>query len=197
MPELEDPFSTSTSLLNQVRAGEALAWYRLVNIYTPLIVLWSRQHGMRGVDNEDIVQNVFVAVERHIEEFGHDRPENSFRAWLWTITRSKIMDQLRFKKKNPNAIGGQDFVRFEAAGDSSADERNASDSAHDLKVLIAATLEIIRQDFSQQTWRAFWLTAAMGQRPSEVAQELGMTAAAVCMCRARVLRRLRETIRHE
>ena len=82
MPELEDPFSTSTSLLNQVRSGEKLAWYRLVNIYSPLIVLWSRQHGMRGVDTEDIVQNVFVAVERHIEEFGRDRSENSFRAFL-------------------------------------------------------------------------------------------------------------------
>ncbi len=197
MPELEDPFSTSTSLLNQVRSGEKLAWYRLVNIYSPLIVLWSRQHGMKAQDTEDIVQNVSVAIERHIEEFGRDRSENSFRAWLWTITRSKIMDQLRFAKKNPTAIGGEDFVRFEAASDSLAEERNASESANDLKLLIAATLEIIRQDFSHQTWTAFWLTAAIGRRPSEVARELGMTAAAVCMCRARVLRRLRETIRHE
>jgi RNA polymerase sigma-70 factor (ECF subfamily) len=197
MSELVDPLSTSTSLLNQVRAGETLAWYRLVNIYTPLIVLWSKQHGMKGVDTEDIVQNVFVAVAKHIAEFGHNRSENSFRAWLWTITRSKIMDQLRFTKKNPSAKGGEDFVKFEAANNSLTGERNASESAHDLNLLIAATLEIIRQDFSQQTWKAFWLTAAMGRRPSEVAQELEMTAAAVCMCRARVLRRLRETIRHE
>ena len=197
MSELVDPLSTSTSLLNQVRAGETLAWNRLVNMYTPLILLWSKQHGMRGVDTEDIVQNVFVAVEKHIEEFGHNRSENSFRAWLWTITRSKIMDQLRFSKKNPKALGGEDFGKFEAANERLAEERNASESAHDLKVLIAGTLEIIRKDFSQQTWTAFWLTTAMGRRTSEVAQQLGMTAAAVCMCRARVLRRLRETIRRE
>ncbi len=195
MSEQEDPYQTSVLLLKLVRSGEKSAWYRLVNIYTPLIVLWSRQHGMRGADIEDITQNVFIAVEKHIEGFGNERAENSFRAWLWTITRSKIMDQLRLEKRNPITIGVQDLARFESVGYNLDEERNAS--ANELKVLIAATLKFIRQDFSDQTWTAFWSTAALGQRPKEVASELGMTAAAVCMCRARVLRRLRETLRIE
>ena len=195
MSEPEDPYQTSMSLLNLVRSGEKNAWYRLVAIYTPLIELWSRQHGMRGADIEDVTQNVFIAVEKHIQGFGTERAENSFRAWLWTITRSKIMDQLRFERRTAAAIVAQDLARFEAAGYSLDEERSAS--ANDLKVLIAATLKIIRYDFSDQTWAAFWSTAALGQRPSEVAIELRMTPAAVCMCRARVLRRLRDTLRLE
>lgn len=74
--------------------------------------------------------------------------------------------------------------------------RSGEELANDLNTLVNSALEVIRQDFSQQTWTAFWQTCALGRRPSEVARELSMTDAAVCMCRARVMRRLRETIEH-
>ncbi len=104
------------------------------------------------------------------------------------------MDQLRRVKKYPGAIGGQNFRDLEVPDGNSVEERGVSESAQDLNVLIASALNTIRQDFTPQTWTAFWQTTALGRRPSEIAQELNMTAAAVCMCRARVLRRLRETL---
>ncbi len=194
METTESP-STSTSLLQQVRSGEELAWFRFVNVYTPLIELWSRQQGVRRADREDIVQNVFVAVAQHIQEFGRDRVENSVRAWLWTITRSKIIDHVRLSRRTPHTIAGDLFVTLEAP-DRLFEARNASDSANDLNTLVNSALQVIQLDFSQQTWTAFWQTCALGRRPSEVARELSMTDAAVCMCRARVMRRLRETIEH-
>ena len=194
MESTESP-SKSTSLLQLVRSAEELAWFRFVNVYTPLIELWSRQQGIRRADREDIVQNVFVAVAQHIEEFGRDRVENSLRAWLWTITRSKIIDHVRLSRRTPHTIAGDLFVTLEAP-DRLLEARNASDSADDLNTLVNSALQVIRLDFSQQTWSAFWQTCALGRRPSEVARELSMTDAAVCMCRARVMRRLRETIEH-
>ncbi|MEO8268499.1 MAG: sigma-70 family RNA polymerase sigma factor [Aureliella sp.] len=185
--------STSTSLLNQVRGGDEIAWYRMVDVYTPLIAKWSGQYGIRGADADDIAQDVFISVAKHIAEFGQDRSDNSFRAWLWTITRSKIVDQLRQAKKHPGAIGGQNFGELEAPDRNSFEARGESESVQDLNVLIASALETIRRDFTPQTWTAFWQSTAFGRRPSEIARELNMTAAAVCMCRARVLRRLRET----
>lgn len=193
--ESTEPPSSSASLLEQVRSGEELAWFRFVNVYTPLIELWSRQQGIRRADREDIVQNVFTAVAQHIQEFGRDRVDNSVRAWLWTITRSKIIDHVRSSKRTPYTIDGDFFVTIEAP-DRLLETRNASDSANDLNILVNSALEVIRSDFSQQTWTAFWQTCALGRPPSEVARELNMTDAAVCMCRARVMRRLRETIEH-
>lgn len=195
MTESTEPPSSSSSLLHQVRSGEELAWFRFVSVYTPLIELWSCQQGIRRADREDIVQNVFTAVAQHIQEFGRDRVENSVRAWLWTITRSKIIDHIRVSKRTPHTIAGDIFISLEAP-DRLVESRNASDSANDLNILVNSALEIIRLDFSQQTWTAFWETCALGRPPSEVARELSMTAAAVCMCRARVMRRLRETIEH-
>ena len=194
MPEFEDSFSTSTSFLQHVRSGETLAWNRFVNIYTPLIKSWCRRFGMKEDELDDISQNVFVAVQNGIGRFSKDGTECSFRAWLWTITHSKIMDQKRSARKNPIVTGGQDSLAFEATAYKINAERNSNESANELMELATRALSVIRQDFSEKTWTAFWLTAAMGQPPSEVARELEMTSAAVCMCRARVLRRLRETI---
>ena len=55
-------------------------------------------------------------------------------------------------------------------------------------------LETIRGDFKERTWLAFRRNVVDGVRVKDVAAELGMTAAAVCMCRTRVVRRLRETL---
>lgn len=195
MSEIEDPFSTSMSLLQQVCSGEALAWNRFVLFYTPLIKCWCKRFGMKEVDIEDVSQNVFLAVQKSIQRFDKDRKESSFRAWLRTITHSKVMDQKRSAKKNVTGTGGQESVVIEATVFKMNEERNTNESTTELVELVARALKDVRRDFSEKTWTTFWQTAALGRAPSEVAEELGMTAAAVCMCRARVLRRIRETIR--
>ena len=188
------PLSTSTSLLNQAQFGEQRAWYRLVETYTPLIVTWCRRYGIQGADAEDITQSVFLTASNHINDFNTNSPNRSFRGWLWTICRSRIVDHLRFRKRNPRAQGGQSFYDLELPGAELDTDISYIESSSDLKVLIASTLEVIRRDFSEQTWVAFWQTTVLNRRPSEVAREMDMSPAAVCMCRARVLKRLRETL---
>ena len=56
------------------------------------------------------------------------------------------------------------------------------------------TLDTIRGDFSESTWQAFWRSSIDGHATSEIAHDLDLSPAAVCMCRSRVLRRLRETL---
>lgn len=188
---IADTFSTSTSLLNQVRGGEQIAWFRFAHLYTPLIVHWSRQQGIKGGDIEDIVQNVLSAVAQNIDQFGRDRSDNTFRGWLWTITRSKVNDHFRIVMKQPKSFG-QDFANDVAALE--VDAESLGDSVRERAILIASALQVIQGDFSERTWTAFWLTVPMGQRTKDVAEELGMTSKAVCMCRARVMQRLRETL---
>lgn len=55
-------------------------------------------------------------------------------------------------------------------------------------------MELIRGDFSDKTEKAFYRTVALGESPIEVGRESQKTATAVCMCKGRVLKRLRETI---
>ena len=53
-------------------------------------------------------------------------------------------------------------------------------------------MSLVRDQFEERTWRAFWRVAVEDRSPSEVAEELGITANAVRQAKSRVLRRLRE-----
>jgi RNA polymerase sigma-70 factor (ECF subfamily) len=62
------------------------------------------------------------------------------------------------------------------------------------KSLVHRGLTLIRDQFSEATWKAF-AGVAIEERPVEVvATELGMTANAVYLARHRVLNRLREEL---
>ena len=100
------PGSTSTSLLDRVKAGEAEAWERLADLYGPLVYGWCRQSGLQAEDAADVGQEVFGAVLARVERFRRDRPGDSFRGWLWTITRNKIRDHFRRRSGKAQAQGG-------------------------------------------------------------------------------------------
>jgi RNA polymerase sigma-70 factor, ECF subfamily len=183
---------TSLSLLNHARAGKQQAWSDLVRLYGPLVARWCRQYEMQSSDSEDVLQEVFIAVSRHLHAYGQNSEVNSFRGWLWTIARSKIMDYLRRRKGMAVSVDANllnEMISWEVAND-----RSSSDARQDLHVLVAQALQMVRSDFSERTWEAFWRTVGLGESTSQVGKDLGMKSAAVCMCRARVLRRLRETL---
>jgi RNA polymerase sigma-70 factor (ECF subfamily) len=60
-----------------------------------------------------------------------------------------------------------------------------------LRSLVQRALDLIRGDFDEPTWQAFWATAVEEQNSTEVAARLGVSANAVRKSKARVLRRLR------
>lgn len=187
--------STSLSLLSHARRGEDGAWRELVRIYGPLVMHWCRQSGVQSADIDDVVQNVFVAVAQHLDRFGQAAGPHNFRGWLWTITRSKLLDHFRRARVAPIALQDSQLGVMDPQGQSVASDRSSEDARNDLLILVNRTLGQIRGDFSERTWTAFWRVTALGESPSVVAQELGMSIAAVCMARSRVLRRLRDTMR--
>ena len=98
--------ATSLSLLDRVKTRDREAWQRLVDVYAPLVYRWCRRTGVAADEAADVLQEVFLAVATHIGDFRRDRPGDSFSAWLRTITRNKIHDQLRRQKNEPRARGG-------------------------------------------------------------------------------------------
>ena len=52
----------------------------------------------------------------------------------------------------------------------------------------------VRQQFEEDTWRAFWLTGVDGESIKEVAKLLGKTPGAVRIARCRVLARIKQEV---
>ena len=190
----DNPSSISSSLLDRVKAKRPEAWERLVDLCGPLVYRWCRGSGVAADDAADVVQEVFKAVAAHVAEFRHERPGDSFLAWLATITRNKIRDHFRRLRHRPEAKGGSDAQRQLLEIPEPSDLSDPSDRPRADGLLSHRALELVRAEFEHRTWEAFWRVAVDGQSPSDVADELGMTIGAVYKAKSRVLRRLRQEL---
>lgn len=180
--------SSSTSLVVRLQARDPEGWRRFTQIYGPLVYSWARAARLPEADAADVGQEVFQAVALHIDEFRRDRPGDSLRGWIWTVTRNKIREHFRRRARRPE-VGFGDHGLAELAAVANEPE-NGEETAR----LAQRALDLIRTDFETRTWQAFWRTAVDGERPVDVARELGLSPAAVYMARSRVLARLRQEL---
>jgi RNA polymerase sigma-70 factor (ECF subfamily) len=187
--------ATSRSLLERLKADDAAAWDRLISLYAPLVYRWCRRWDLPEQEIADVLQEVFHAVATHIASFRKEREGDTFRGWLRTIAQNKVRDHFRRVGREPGGAGGTDAqVRLSTLpAPRSADEDDSRDELADRDVVDRA-LELIRGEFEQRTWQAFWLTAVEDRVPKEVAIELGMSPGAVRVAKSRVLRRLRDEL---
>jgi RNA polymerase sigma-70 factor (ECF subfamily) len=186
--------STCSSLIDRVKQRDAEAWKRFARLYAPLVYRWARQCDLQPSDAADVVQDVFTAVARSIDTFRHDEPGSSLRGWLWTIARNQVRLHYRRLKNRPEATGGSDAnQQLHELPDllTHDDEPSRSDSHASL---VHRAVQLIRQDFQPQTWQAFWRVVVEEQAVSDVAQDLGITPAAVRQAKYRVLCRLQEEL---
>jgi RNA polymerase sigma-70 factor, ECF subfamily len=186
-----DSTSTSRSLLAGLHANEPAAWDRLVDLYAPLVWHWCRTMKLPHQDSADVFQEVFQAVAAHLHRFRNDRPTDTFRGWLRTITTNKVLDYFRAKKRQPAAAGGSDARAWWAQLPDVLLSDDAEDESNHCQELFRKALQLIQADFEERTWRAFWRVVVDGQRPQDVAEELAMSAGAVRVAKCRVLHRLR------
>lgn len=187
----EVPGSTASSLLELVKANDPIGWQRLVRLYGPLAYSWCRRLGLRADDAADVVQEVFRAVLLHVADFQRDQGAG-FRAWLWTIARNKVRDHWRRQSVQPEARGGSDAQQRLLELAAVDDEEPPSTRSGDRGNLLHGALNLIRSEFEERSWQAFWLVTVEGRRPAEVAEDLNMTVNAVYVAKSRILNRLRQ-----
>jgi RNA polymerase sigma-70 factor, ECF subfamily len=189
------PGSTSSSLLALVKAGNAIAWQRLLEVYTPLVYQWCRHGNLQEDDAADVAQEVFVAVARGIGDFRRERAGGSFRGWLWMITRNKIRDSVRRRHGLPQARGGTEAqVQLAQVADNAPEPSTQDFAVRHEGSLQRRALELIRASVEPRTWDAFWRVTAEGRDPDFVAQDLGLTVKAVYDANYRVRRKLRNEL---
>jgi RNA polymerase sigma factor (sigma-70 family) len=78
-------------LLSAAVTGAETAWAEIYRWLAPQVLGFLRGRG--ATDPEDILGEVFVEIARRIHRFEGDR--RGFRAWVFTITRAQLVDDIR------------------------------------------------------------------------------------------------------
>lgn len=183
--------SASASLLDRVCAREPGAWERLARLYGPLVYGWARRQRLQDADAADVAQEVFAAVAAGISTFRRDTVGDSFRGWLWGITRNKVADHFRRAAGRPPAAGGSDAAeRLLQIPDAFPEGSGYAFLPADAD-LVRRALDGLRVEFEPRTWQAFWRMAIDGHAAADIARDLGTTPRAVRQAKYRVLQRLR------
>jgi RNA polymerase sigma-70 factor (ECF subfamily) len=193
----EPPSSNATSrtLLERLKADEAAAWERLISLYGPLVFHWCRRWDLRDHDIADVLQEVFQTVVSHITAFRKERKGDSFRGWLRRITQNKVLDHFRRLGREPRGVGGSEAqMRLSELPAPQVCEADSDDDEAAERGLLRRALELIRRDFEEQTWQAFWQTAVEGRSTRDVADALAMSPGAIRVAKCRVLHRLRSEL---
>lgn len=183
---------TRQSLLVRAREGDEGAWTDLSRLYKPLIYGYLRRQSVPEAEQDDLVQEILLAVARGLPEFEHSGRRGAFRAWLRTIAYNHSCNFWRSPARRTSTLGDagaeETLIRLEDPDDSL---HRFWDDEHDRYVL-RCLLELIELEFEPATVRAFRRVALEGASGAEAAAELGMTLAAVYAGRSRVLKRLKE-----
>jgi RNA polymerase sigma-70 factor (ECF subfamily) len=185
--------STSLTLIERVKVHDQDAWQRLVTLYTPLLRHWCRRWGASGADVDDILQEVFQALSGGLQNFRRERAGDSFRGWLRGVARNKTLEH--FRRRDSRGLGGTDFYRKSLlVPDPACDPAPDEEEGELVGALYQQALRLVRDEFEGRTWQVFWRAAVEGQSPALIADDLGVTAAAVRQSKSRVLRRLKEIL---
>jgi RNA polymerase sigma-70 factor (ECF subfamily) len=198
----DPPAVTSTTLIERLKAGEAEAWRQVMVLYHPLVMWWCLRKGLGPHEAEDVAQEVFLTVARKAAEFTKREQGSSFRPWLKRITQHKVGDLIRKKRQQPRAVGGSDAnealeqVADPGPDDPAGEDKDAAaDGVSEGGILARSHLERLRAEFEPRTWEMVTRVVIEGQRPADVAADLGVSVNSVYAAKAKVLARLRQALR--
>ena len=182
--------STTSSLVVGIQDMDQDRWRTFIKLYTPLLSFWIRSKGVPGSAHDDVLQEVLRSVFNGIGDFQRDAGMGTFRGWLRTITSRRIADFFR-RFETMLKTESADFAvipeKLRAENDFAKEEQ-------EFLALKARAMEIARQTVAENTWNMFWQSVVEGRETREVAEDYGVSTAAVRMARARVIKRLRDLL---
>lgn len=184
---------TRPSLLLRIRDfRDDDAWNQFIELYAPLIYAYLRKRNIQDADAGDLTQDVLSSVTSAANEFTYDRQRGSFRGWLLTVTRNKMLNFLS-RKKGLAGSGDSGVQRAIEERTAEEDDRTQWDLEYERRLFDWAA-EKSRPEFQDSTWRAFWMTAVENKPASATAETLDLTVGAVYVAKSRVTARLRQII---
>ena len=194
---------TRSSLLLRIRdLSDQSGWQRFFDTYWKLIYSTAVRAGLSDAEAQDAVQETVLAVSGQMPAFVYDRSKGSFKGWLLTVTRWKIVEQYRKRPKREVRLapdddkdGAEDPLENLAGTDKPEFERIWDEEWR--MAMLDATVQHVKQTASPKQFQIFDLHVLKGHSVKDVCRILGVSATQVYLAKHRIgkqVRRERENI---
>jgi RNA polymerase sigma-70 factor (ECF subfamily) len=188
----KDSHATRSSLVRRLHEWrDEDGWQDFFDTYWKLIYAVAIKAGLSDVEAQDVVQETVLAVAKQMRAGGYDRSKSSFKTWLNTITRRRIIDHFRKRTapKVPLPQTGDDTTRADSLSslpDPSSAELDSLWDSEWQKNLLDAAIERAKRYVTPRQFQIFDLAVLRDVATGEVCQLLKVNAAQVYLARHRV-----------
>lgn len=188
---------TRTTLLARLKDwDDQRSWQEFFDIYWPLIYQFARKGGLTDAEAQDVVQETMMAVSKQMPRFAYNPALGSFKGWLLTQTRWRMVDQ--FRKRGPVHPR-----KAEATDRTDSVERIPDDRIPDpdeiwetewQKNILAAALGRVKQQLDPRKFQIFDFYVTREWPPEKVAQTFNVAVNQVYLVKNRVTEMLRREV---
>jgi RNA polymerase sigma factor (sigma-70 family) len=188
---------TRASLIHRLKDWQDnSSWREFFDTYWKLIYGVARRAGLTDAEAQDVVQETMVSVAKHIPNFKYDPALGSFKAWLLTMTRWRIVGQ--FRKRGPIADPARESdssapEAVENLADPTSQTIDAVWEAEWESTLLAAALAKVRRCVAPEKYQIFDFYVNKDWPPEKVAERFNVSVDQVYL----IKHRLTEAIKTE
>lgn len=185
----ETELLTRSSLIAGLKVLTPDRWTNFVLVYSPLLRFWIQRKGVPAATVDDVLQESLQSICVGIGSFQRDAAKGKFRGWLRTIVERRVADHFRDK---PLELTASPQALSNVPTPGQKDPTTIDEEMRLLQEIRARALELVRQSTAGKTWQMFWLSTVEQVPTADIAQQFGVTTAAVRVAKKRVLERLRQ-----
>lgn len=184
----DSSLETRRSLLSRLRdVDDAASWQTFFDLYWRLLYNVARRAGLGDADAQDVVQDTLVSVTREMPGFRYDPARGSFKQWLSSIARRRVMDHLRKVYRQPPAAGmGPETLEREGRPAAARDEFGELWGQEWEQAVLQAAIADVRAHANPRHFQVFDYCVLKEWPVAKVAATLDMNAAQVYLARHRV-----------
>ncbi|MEM6910392.1 MAG: sigma-70 family RNA polymerase sigma factor [Verrucomicrobiota bacterium] len=171
--------------------GDQKTWDEFYRTYWKLIYSVAIKSGLRNEEAFDVVQETILSVAKQSKEQKFDPEAGSFKSWLMNMTRWRIGDQFRKRKKDTAMMGlpGDDDRRTDALDRMADPAGDVLDRLWDIEWkshIAEIALERVKARVSPKQFQVYHCHVVRGWEPKKVSKDLGVSMAQVYLAKHRV-----------
>jgi RNA polymerase sigma-70 factor (ECF subfamily) len=185
---------TRKSLIERLNNWEdQKTWNEFYQTYWRLVYSVATKSGLTREEAFDVVQETIIAIARQVQRGQYDPRAGSFKAWLLQMTRWRILDQFRARKRQPSLADQGDAYSEDNTplilDKMAAEKEGQLDKIWDKEWrdnIFSAALERVKTRVSPRQYQIFDCYVLKGWGVKKTADTLGINAAQVYLAKHRV-----------